>query len=116
MGDIIRNDMQSKGVILYGSEWTGWVPADHCGGGGSLDASSYSISNLVIKGSIVKGPDVSLCGGGPNPVPAPAPAPAPTPSSPCTGGSLSACIESCPSTSYQACVGRCVDNCPGSFV
>lgn len=106
--DIIRNDMQNKGVILYGSEWTGWVPADHCGGGGSLDASSYSISNIVIKGSKVKGPEPRKCGG---PVPTPSPTPIP---SDCPGGSLLSCIQQCPSDTYQVCVDSCVANCPSS--
>lgn len=112
--DIIKSNMQQKGVILYGSEWTGWVPVDSCGGGGSLDASSYTISNMVIKGSKVKGPDVTTCGAAPTPVPVPTPAP--TPSGGCAGGSLSTCIAGCPSDAFQDCVDSCVANCPGTFV
>jgi len=111
--DIIKDQMINKGVVLYGSEWTGWVPADHCGGGGSLEGSSYTISNMVIKGTKVKGPDVTTCGTPPSPVPAPVPAP--TPSS-CPGGSLTACISACASDSYEACVNGCVANCPGTVV
>jgi len=111
--DIIRGDMASKGVILYGSEWTGWVPADHCGGGGSLDASFYSISNIVIQGSVVKGPQPTKCGGGPPPPPPPSPAPTP---SGCPGGTLSACIGQCPSDTYEACVNDCVSSCPSRVV
>jgi hypothetical protein len=59
----IMSEMQSNGVILYGSEWTGWVPGDHCGGPnpGDLEASSYSISNLVISGTVVQGPEPTRC-------------------------------------------------------
>lgn len=59
----IQSEMQSKGVILYGSEWTGWVPEDTCGGpnAGDLDASSYSINNIIIQGSVVQGPEPTRC-------------------------------------------------------
>jgi len=59
----IKGEMQSKGVVLYGSEWTGWVPDEWCGGpnGGDLDASSYIVSNIVVSGSVVQGPEPTRC-------------------------------------------------------
>jgi len=49
----------------------------------------------------------------PAPVPPqPTPVPAPTPSGDCPGGSLSACIQSCPSGSaFAVCVAVCEDRC-----
>jgi hypothetical protein len=60
--DIIKGEMQSKGVLLYGSEWTGWVPEEWCGSSGCLDCSTYSIDNLVVQGSVVQGPTPRSCG------------------------------------------------------
>lgn len=61
---VIQQEMQSKGVVVYGSEWTGWVPEEWCGSDGSdsdLAASSYSISNIVVQGSVVQGPEPTKC-------------------------------------------------------
>lgn len=60
---VIANEMQNKGVVLYGSEWTGWVPDEWCGGpnGGDLEASSYSVTNLVVQGTVVQGPEPTKC-------------------------------------------------------
>jgi len=94
----IKTVMQEKGVLIYGSEWTGWVPEEWCGTSGDLEASSYSISNLIIKGSVVQGPQPTACGGG------------------CPGGSLVNCMGQCPSegTAYQECVQSCVVQCPST--
>jgi len=59
--DIIKSEMQSKGVVIYGSEWEGWVPEEWCGTAGCLECSSYSISNMVVSGSVVQGPEPSRC-------------------------------------------------------
>lgn len=124
----IKSEMQSKGVILYGSEWTGWVPDEQCGGPnpGDLDASSYSISNVVVQGVVVQGPEPSKCNVPtpppptpvPVPVPIPVPAPLPTPiPSPgtctcgCTGSDLEACVRACPTDSYASCVSACTSPC-----
>lgn len=60
--NIIRQEMESKGVLIYGSEWTGWVPVEDCGTSGCLECSSYSISNIVVQGSVVQGPIPRTCG------------------------------------------------------
>jgi len=61
---IVQSTYQSKGGVIYSSQWTGsWVPADFCGGGpGDLDGSQFRISNLRISGSVVQGPEPSKCG------------------------------------------------------
>merc|ERR1712151_971482 len=70
---VIKSSYESKGAVIYSSEWEGWVPVEDCGTHGNLGGSHFSISNLRIKGSIVQGPNPTRC--------APAPAP-PTPPSP----------------------------------
>jgi len=120
---IIKGEQQSKGLLIYGSEWTGWVPEEWCGTAGCLECSSYSISNLQVHGTVVQGPEPTKCGGPdpvpvpiPVPVPVPAPVPVPVPSpSPgtCPGGSLAVCIAGCPSDSavFQICVDECTTRC-----
>jgi len=124
----IKSEMQGKGVVLYGSEWTGWVPEDTCGGpnAGDLDASSYSINNIVVQGSVVQGPEPSKCNNPvpppPTPVPMPIPTPDPTPvptpvptpgtcTCGCTGADLEVCIRGCPADSFATCVGTCSNPC-----
>merc|ERR1719440_229592 len=60
---IVQSNYQSKGGVIYSSQWTGsWVPADFCGGGpGDLDGSHFKISNLRISGSVVQGPEPTKC-------------------------------------------------------
>merc|ERR1712194_250032 len=56
------NGMKSRGAVLYSSQWTGWVPGS-CGGDGNLGASIFSVSNLKIQGSVIKGPEPRRCSG-----------------------------------------------------
>lgn len=56
------NEMKSRGAVLYSSQWTGWVPGS-CGGDGNLGASTFSVSNLKIQGSVIKGPEPRRCSG-----------------------------------------------------
>lgn len=58
MGD----QLKQHGAVLYSSQWTGWVPGN-CGGDGNLGASSFSVSNLKIQGTVVQGPEPKRCGG-----------------------------------------------------
>jgi len=119
---IVKSTYESKGGVIYSSQWTGsWVPADFCGGGpGDLDGSHFSISNLKISGSVVQGPEPQKCEG-PQPSPSPSPSPTPTPSGQCnmmpgknndgtnlkssadSTGSAEECCSKCSSTS--GCVG-----------
>lgn len=51
----------AHGAVIYSSQWTGWVPVESCGTSGNLAASSFSISNLQITGSLVQGPEPTVC-------------------------------------------------------
>merc|ERR1712110_277868 len=105
--------------------WTGWVPGS-CGGGGNLDASTFSVSNLRITGKVVQGPEPTRCAPAPTPAPTPSPPtptpptpapPTPTPPTPspsgCPGGSLAACMHLCPSdpAAFQVCLKDCEVRC-----
>jgi hypothetical protein len=60
--DYIKQMHETRGQVLYSSEWTGWVPVDDCGtDAGDLYGSSFTISNLVISGSVVQGPEPAEC-------------------------------------------------------
>jgi len=59
---VIKSNYESKGALIYSSEWVGWVPVDDCGKGpGNLDGSHVKISNLKIRGSVVHGPTPRAC-------------------------------------------------------
>jgi len=60
--DYIKQMHETRGQVLYSSEWTGWVPVDDCGtDAGDLYGSSFSISNLKISGSVAQGPEPAEC-------------------------------------------------------
>lgn len=62
---VIKSSYESKGAVIYSSEWVGWVPVDDCGGNApdsDLAPSHFSVRNLRIKGSIVQGPKPRGCG------------------------------------------------------
>merc|ERR1712232_1082133 len=80
---VIKSSYESKGAVIYSSEWEGWVPVADCGTSGNLPGSHFSVSNLRIKGSIVQGPDPARCALAPAP-PAPPSPPTPTPPTPPT--------------------------------
>lgn len=81
--NVIKSAHESTGAVIYSSEWTGWVPVDDCGTSpGDLGGSSFSVSNLVVEGSVVQGPEPTRCSG-PQPTPGPTPAPSPTPAGQC---------------------------------
>jgi hypothetical protein len=52
----------SRGAVIYSSQWTGWVPVSDCGGSGNLGGSTFAIKNLKVIGSVVQGPEPTLCG------------------------------------------------------
>merc|ERR1711948_188202 len=58
----VGGEMTSRGAVLYSSQWTGWVPGS-CGGDGNLGASTFSVSNLKIQGSVIHGPEPRRCSG-----------------------------------------------------
>jgi len=133
--DYVVKIMKSNGAQIQSSQWVGWVPgAGQCPGGGNLGASRFTVSNLVVKGSVVQGPEPTRCSvptpapspeptPAPTPEPTPAPSPEPTPTPPsspsaCPGGSLAACIGACPSAlkAYEACVTECIKRCDSEHV
>lgn len=61
-GEGYADVMSAHGMVLYSSQWTGWVPGN-CGGGGNLDASTFSVSNIRMKASVVQGPEPRKCSG-----------------------------------------------------
>jgi|ERR1712085_29818 len=59
---LVKSYHEGRGAVIYGSEWVGYVPVEDCGTtAGDLNNSSYSISNLVISGSVVQGPEPTTC-------------------------------------------------------
>merc|ERR1712050_350288 len=103
IGNGMRDQMREHGAVLYSSQWTGCVPGQ-CGGDGNLAASTFSVSNLRVQGTVVQGPEPTKCVPAPTPpTPAPfVPTPTPAPSVPtppahgCPGGSVAACMHLCP--------------------
>jgi len=58
----VRETMQSKGATIESSQWVGWVPAENeCPGWGDLDSSVFSIRNLRVSGSVLKGKEPTRC-------------------------------------------------------
>jgi len=58
---VIKSAYESKGAVIYSSEWTGWVPVEDCGTSGDLGSSHFKVSNLRITGSVVQGPVPRKC-------------------------------------------------------
>lgn len=56
-----QQDMQSRGAVMYSSQWVGWVPGDWCGGDSDLGASAYEVKNLKITARVVQGPEPRRC-------------------------------------------------------
>jgi len=138
--DYVKSMHESRGAVLYSSQWTGWVPVSDCGGSYDLYGSVFKLSNIVVSGTIVKGPTPNKCGSpcpsgptpAPGPLPTPSPVPAPTPSpvplpvpapvpSPvptagtcCWGGSSCDTTSDCHADPYcDALESQCTANCGG---
>jgi len=60
--DYVVKIMNSNGAQIQSSQWVGWVPTGNgCPGGGNLGASRFTVSNLVVKGSVVQGQHPTRC-------------------------------------------------------
>lgn len=64
--DVSASTMESKGIVIYSSQWGNWVPVDSCGPATKepspiLDNSEFSISGLKIHGRVVQGPEPTKC-------------------------------------------------------
>jgi len=59
----VKDHYTNRGAVIYSSQWVGWVPTPGTcsGSNGNLAGSSFTISNLKIVGSVVKGPTPKLC-------------------------------------------------------
>jgi len=55
------SNMASFGAVIYSSQWVGWVPGN-CGGDGNLQASSFTVSNIRMQGTVKQGPEPRRCG------------------------------------------------------
>ena len=51
----VQQTMASKGAQFHSSQWVGWVPGGNCQGGGGLDNSVFSVSNVKIMGTPLNG-------------------------------------------------------------
>jgi hypothetical protein len=51
----------TRGAVIYSSQWVGWVPVQDCGKSGDLSTSSFNVKNLRITGTLVQGPEPKLC-------------------------------------------------------
>lgn len=127
-----------KGMVLVMSLWDDhdvnmlWLDSTYptngtCGSGacrGTCATSSgvakeieASIPNSHVKYFNIKYGELgSTTAAGPVPTPPTPPAPGPSPPAPsgCPGGSLSACMDLCPSSpaaAYKACINNCVKRC-----
>ena len=58
---VIKDYNERVGSIITSTQWTGWVPVEDCSTTGDLASSSFSVSNLVVFGSVVQGPTPTMC-------------------------------------------------------
>lgn len=74
--------MQSVGATLISSQWFGWVPDDGCPSGdiSGLSASTFTVGNVRVFGTVKQGKEPPLCTGPSPPTPPPGPTPPPKPS------------------------------------
>lgn len=95
---VIVDTMKSVGAVIESSQWFGWAPSESScptGDKSGLDDSILVVSNVVVNGTVVQGPEPRKCAAAPTPAPTPPP---PTP--PPTPGSTS---KSCPACGGGAC-------------
>jgi len=57
----VKSQMQSKGVQFHSTQWVGWVPSGNCPGGENVDASTFTVTDVIVSGSIVQGPEATKC-------------------------------------------------------
>jgi hypothetical protein len=63
----VQETLSRVGAKFESTQWYGWVPGD-CGDSGKQPGSTFSISNLVVSGTVVMGPEPTRCEG-PQPSP-----------------------------------------------
>jgi len=57
----VHDTMSAAGGQIHSSQWTGWVPGGNCQGGGDLDGSVFTVSNVTIMGAMVQGKEPPPC-------------------------------------------------------
>ena len=58
--------MKSVGAVIESSQWYGWVPMENeCPktGGEGLDGSILKITDVVVVGEVMQGPEPAECAG-----------------------------------------------------
>jgi len=60
--DYVAQQTAAIGLQFHSTQWQGWVPGDNkCPGGGNLGASTFSVTNVVVSGTIVQGQTPTKC-------------------------------------------------------
>jgi hypothetical protein len=62
--DVVVETMKSVGAVIESSQWYGWVPLENecpTAGEEGLDASVFKISDVVVVGELVQGPEPAEC-------------------------------------------------------
>ena len=62
--DVVVETMKSVGAVIESSQWFGWVPLENecpTAGEEGLDASVFKISDVVVVGELVQGPEPAEC-------------------------------------------------------
>merc|ERR1712203_11408 len=66
---VVKAAYEQQGAVIFSSQWTGFVPVKDCcsdkncsPGAESLADSKFKVSNLIISGKVVQGPEPHLCG------------------------------------------------------
>jgi len=57
----VQQQTQTNGLQFHSTQWVGWVPDGNCPGGGNVDYSTFSISNLIVSGSVIQGEEPTKC-------------------------------------------------------
>lgn len=57
----IAQQMAAKGVQFHSTQWVGWVPAGNCPDSKNVDASTFSVSNVIVSGTLVQGSGATKC-------------------------------------------------------
>jgi len=60
---VVQRSHQTRGAVIYASQWVGWVPAvPGCNTqNGDLVNSIFSVKNLRVNGTLVQGPRPKVC-------------------------------------------------------
>jgi len=57
----VKQQMESNGAQFHSTQWVGWVPGGNCPANGNVAASTFTVDNIIVSGSIVQGPQATKC-------------------------------------------------------